>query len=97
FIVFQFGVKLAVSIYIGDKYAIFKYNYITMALIISSFGKILLILMVIWDYNELEYSWLINIVVLTSNLEALAVLLDIDYLKAFGIMVFGLGLKVLAQ
>ena len=43
-----------------------------MALIISSFGKILLILMVIWDYNELEYSWLINIVVLTSNVEALA-------------------------
>lgn len=42
-----------------------------MALIISSFGKILLILMVIWDYDELEYPWLINIVVLTSNLEAI--------------------------
>lgn len=28
--------------------------------------------MVIWDYNGLEYSWLINIVVLTSNVEALA-------------------------
>ncbi|KAJ3403143.1 hypothetical protein HDV05_008043 [Chytridiales sp. JEL 0842] len=43
-----------------------------MALVLSSFGKLLLIAMVIWDYNELEYSWLVNLLVLTSNLEALS-------------------------
>ncbi|CAG8677944.1 9278_t:CDS:2 [Gigaspora rosea] len=68
-----------------------------MALIISSFGKILIISMVIWDYDQLEFSWLINVVVLTSNIEALAVFLDMDYYKSFGIMVVGLGLKILAQ
>ncbi|KAJ3217753.1 sterol homeostasis protein [Dinochytrium kinnereticum] len=36
------------------------------------FGKLLLILMVIWDYNELEYAWLVNVLVLISNLEALS-------------------------
>lgn len=43
-----------------------------MALIISSFGKMLLILMVIWDYKQLEYSWLVGIIVLASNTEALS-------------------------
>ena len=49
-----------------------RHNYITMALIVSSFGKMLLILMVIWDYKQLEYSWLVSIIVLTSNIEALS-------------------------
>ncbi|KAG9289103.1 hypothetical protein G9A89_022412 [Geosiphon pyriformis] len=95
FIVFQFGVRLAVSFYIGHQRAIIKYNYITMALIISSFGKLLLILMVIWDYNELEYSRLINIIVLTSNIEALSVFLNIGYFPTFLIMCFGLLIKTL--
>lgn len=44
-----------------------------MALILSSFAKLLLILMIIWDYMyELQYSWLVNILVLTSNAEALS-------------------------
>ena len=28
--------------------------------------------MVIWDYNELEYSWLVNILVATSQVEAIS-------------------------
>lgn len=43
-----------------------------MALVISSFGKMLLILMVIWDYKQLGYSWLVNMIVLASNVEALS-------------------------
>lgn len=50
----------------------FRYNYVSMALIISSFGKMLLILMVIWDYKQLEYSWLVSTIVLASNTEALS-------------------------
>lgn len=49
-----------------------------MALIISSFGKMLLILMVIWDYKQLEYSWLVSIIVLASNTEALSGMIDQD-------------------
>lgn len=43
-----------------------------MALIISSFAKLLLILMIIWEYNQNEYSWLVSISVLTSNTVALS-------------------------
>ncbi|KAI8050173.1 Arv1-like family-domain-containing protein [Gilbertella persicaria] len=50
----------------------YQHNYVSMALIISSFGKMLLILMVIWDYKQLEYSWLVNIIVLASNTEAMS-------------------------
>lgn len=32
----------------------------------------LLILMVIWDYKQLEYSWLVGVIVLASNTEALS-------------------------
>lgn len=28
--------------------------------------------MVIWDYSELNYSWIINVLALTSNAEAIA-------------------------
>lgn len=52
-----------------------------MALILSNFGKLLLILMIIWDYNELEYSWLVSIFALTSNIEAISVVLHEGYLK----------------
>lgn len=41
-------------------------------MIISSFGKILHIIMVIWDYHEMEFAYLINVLVFTSNLEALS-------------------------
>lgn len=72
FLALHAGVRLATSFYVGNAYAIVKYNYVSMAMILSSFGKLLLILMVIWDYNELEYSWLVNLLVLTSNVEALS-------------------------
>lgn len=73
FLAFHFGVRLIVSLWYGGRYAILKYNYITTTLIISSFGKMLLILMVIWDYTELEHSWhLVNFIVFTSNVEALS-------------------------
>lgn len=41
-------------------------------LIISSFGKLLHIVMIIWDYHEMEFDFLINLIVFTSNLEAIA-------------------------
>ncbi|KAF9111336.1 hypothetical protein BGX27_005069, partial [Mortierella sp. AM989] len=74
------------------------YNYITTTLIISSFGKMLLILMVIWDYTELEHSWhLVNFIVLTSNIEALSVFLDTGYLSTTLVILFGLACRIVMQ
>ncbi|KAG0270598.1 sterol homeostasis protein [Actinomortierella ambigua] len=88
FLSFHFGVRLIVSLWYGSRYAILKYNYITTALIISSFGKMLMMLMVIWDYTELEYSWLlINLIVFTSNIEALSacrILMQIAFTQIMG-------------
>lgn len=68
FITFHLAVRCAVRWH-NPRY---RLNYVSMALIISSFGKMLLILMVIWDYKQLEYSWLVSIIVLASNVEALS-------------------------
>jgi len=74
-----------------------KYNYVSMALILSSFGKLIIILMVIWDYNDMEYSWGVNVFVLTSNAEALSVFLDVAYWKAALVVLSGLAIKIVAQ
>ncbi|KAI8391040.1 Arv1-like family-domain-containing protein [Radiomyces spectabilis] len=74
-----------------------RYNYVSMALIISSFGKMLLILMVIWDYKQLEYSWLVSIIVLASNVEALSVYLNLSYIRTLMILVVGTAGRLLAQ
>ncbi|KAF9207196.1 sterol homeostasis protein [Haplosporangium sp. Z 27] len=98
FLSFHFGVRLIVSLWYGGRYAILKYNYITTTLIISSFGKLLLMLMVIWDYTELEHAWhLVNFVVLSSNIEALSVFLDTGYLPTALVILFGLVCRVLIQ
>ncbi|CAO3665601.1 unnamed protein product [Umbelopsis vinacea] len=98
FLVFHLGVHIAVRwLFRRQKSQRIRHNYIAMALIVSSFGKMLLILMVIWDYKQLEYSWLVSIIVLTSNIEALSVFLHINYLQTFFIIGFGIALKMLAQ
>lgn len=41
-------------------------------LILSSFGKLLHIVTIIWDYHDLQFTLLIKLIVFTSNMEALA-------------------------
>ncbi|PJF18801.1 hypothetical protein PSACC_01334 [Paramicrosporidium saccamoebae] len=50
----------------------FRMDSIIAGLILSSFGKFLHTVMVIWDYREMEFSYLVNMTVFTSNLEAIA-------------------------
>jgi len=91
FLIVHVIVRVAVARLLQDRYVIVKYNYISMALILSSFAKLLLILMIIWDYMyEMEYAWLVHILVLTSNAEALSVFLESSYVVAF--MLMGLAL-----
>ncbi|KAF7729527.1 hypothetical protein EC973_004201 [Apophysomyces ossiformis] len=68
-----------------------------MALIISSFGKMLVILMVIWDYKQLEYAWLVSLIVLASHVEALSVYLNLSRYKTLAIIIFGILGRLLAQ
>ncbi|KAI8978534.1 Arv1 protein, partial [Pilobolus umbonatus] len=93
FIVFHCSVIALVRFYVKQV----KYNYVSMALIISSFGKMLLILMVIWDYRQLEYSWLVSIIVLASNTEALSVYLNLSYFKTLFIILCGMVCQCIAQ
>ena len=49
-----------------------RMDSVVTGMILSSFGKMLHIVMVIWDYHEMEFSYLINVTVFTSNMEALS-------------------------
>jgi hypothetical protein len=60
-----------------------------MALIVSSFPKLLLILMIIWDYNQPEFHWIVSFLVLSSNAEALGVFLELGYLRTLPIILLG--------
>ncbi|KAI9489106.1 Arv1 protein [Zychaea mexicana] len=73
FVAFHGFINLAIQVLLIEKVVpCNRYNYVAMALVISSFGKMLLILMVIWDYKQLEYSYLVGLIVLASNTEALS-------------------------
>ncbi|KAI7899425.1 Arv1-like family-domain-containing protein [Cokeromyces recurvatus] len=100
FIIFHCCVNLIIRLYYfmkNEKSKKVKYNYVSMALIISSFGKMLLIFMVIWDYRQLEYSWLVSIIVLASNTEALSVYLNIPYFHTLLIIFIGILSRIWAQ
>ncbi|KAG2218699.1 hypothetical protein INT45_003966 [Circinella minor] len=96
FVTFHGFIRLAIQLLLPSSKKI-RYNYVAMALVISSFGKMLLILMVIWDYKQLEYSWLVGLIVLASNTEALSVYLGISSLRVLVIMIIGILGKFMAQ
>nr|KAJ3421192.1 hypothetical protein HK105_004271 [Polyrhizophydium stewartii] len=74
-----------------------RYNQLSMSLVLSSFGKILLIVMVVWKFYEPDPSILVNILVFTSNIEALSVFLKTSIPKTFVILNAGMVLRMLGQ
>lgn len=70
---------------------------ISLALMLSSFGKLLFILMVIWDYQDLEYNWLVNIIVITSNAQAMSALHNINMFRALLLAIMGSICRLLVQ
>lgn len=111
FAVYVLGISLAVRLSLGSKYAIVKYNYLLMAIILSSFGKGILILMMIWNYT-FSFSTILNVFVLTSNVVAVkgtplcftrfcmltdAVFLDTSTIKAAMFVAFGFGIRTIFQ
>ncbi|KAI9298681.1 hypothetical protein K502DRAFT_311132 [Neoconidiobolus thromboides FSU 785] len=88
-------IRFLVQCFYGYKFAIFKYNYVSLALIISNFGKLLLVAMAIWDYHGLQYSWLLALLTFTSNVEALKAFLETKYLFPFIIILSGWIVRML--
>ncbi|KAJ1889640.1 sterol homeostasis protein, partial [Kickxella alabastrina] len=70
---------------------------ISTALIISGFGKVLMLLLVIWEYNESYYPWLLDFLVFTSHSTAISVLFDINVLWAGLVVVFSTAVKQLVH
>lgn len=68
-----------------------------MALVLSSFGKMLLIVMVVWDYGRLNPTSFINAFVFLCNLCAISVTLDLDFVLSLLTLVIGHLAKVLAR
>lgn len=72
-------------------------NLIPLALTIAGFGKLLHVFMVIWNYEELYYSWIVNAFVMTSQAEAISILFKWKYYKSYLILGIALTLKYIFQ
>ncbi len=90
FLLFQVLVSGGASLFLGVDRVWPRLEALVAGLIISSFGKLLHIVMVIWDYNDLEFSYLINLTVFTSNIEAVAAVLCVPYPLAAAVLALGL-------
>jgi len=91
------GVKLTLKTNNPDTvYSIIKYNYLVMAIILSSFGKGFVFLTMIWEYKDSFslFRSIINIFVLTSNVLALQVFLDSTTIRAASLIALGIAAKL---
>eukprot|EP00475_Leptophrys_vorax_P028933 TRINITY_DN42171_c0_g1_i1.p1 TRINITY_DN42171_c0_g1~~TRINITY_DN42171_c0_g1_i1.p1 ORF type:complete len:209 (-),score=47.73 TRINITY_DN42171_c0_g1_i1:663-1289(-) len=65
-----------------------KINYLFMIILLSSFGKLTTILMMIWDY-DINFGRVVNLFVLTSNITSIQVYLNTSSALAFVIVLVG--------
>ncbi|KAJ1954574.1 sterol homeostasis protein [Linderina pennispora] len=91
------GIVLASIIHQRSFMQVKRWATISTALIISSFGKVLMILLVIWDYNEPYYPWLLDLLLLTSHSTALAVLFDINVMWSGLVVIFSAAVRQLVH
>jgi len=94
--IFLTAIILAVSVIYGRRYAIIKYNYLVMALIISTFSKPLQLFLVVWDCQPI-FTTIVDIFIFASNVVATKVFLDCSIKHALAIITFGFGVKCLFQ
>ncbi|XP_031549346.1 protein ARV1-like [Actinia tenebrosa] len=83
------GIKVFLSLTSNNKKV--SYRKALVAVLLSSFGKLLVIPVVLWaDPSSSQLClWLIKLFVLTSNAEAIHVVLDINFWKASILVSFG--------
>jgi hypothetical protein len=94
YLVFCAGVFLIVWA-LSTRYGIvfregkFSYSYLLMAIILSSFGKLSTILLMIWNY-DINFGKVVNIYVFASNITAITVYLECSSALSFIIVAFGI-------
>jgi hypothetical protein len=84
-VMFALGLVLAVRLAraLGARFRQpLRLNYVVMAVLLSSFGKALAVLLMVWDYDVAAGAWGIAVFVLTCNVTAVRVLLDCSTLRA---------------
>jgi len=96
-VTFHLGVQAAVRLRFGRRYAIIKYNYLSMVLIFSSFGKLLSILIIVWNYHDMQHSWMLNAFALFSIAQALCVFLEASIQSVLPILMAGVLCKCIVQ
>jgi hypothetical protein len=93
FLIFCAGIFFIVWI-LNSKYGLvfrdgkFSYRYLFMSIILSSFGKLSTILMMIWDY-DINFGKVVSIYVLASNVTSISVCLECSPALSFIIVLFG--------
>ena len=93
FILFHLVIRNLTGIVLGHRLDLASANHLSMVLILSSFGKVLLIVMVIWDYGNLNPSFFINLYVTTCNFLALSIVLggQSNFVRICILMGYALG------
>jgi len=69
-VVYIVCILFLVKLYLKDQYVIVKWNYIAIGIIVSSFGKTFLLLMMIWDFDS-SITLLLDFFIISSNTLAL--------------------------
>ncbi|KAJ2160696.1 sterol homeostasis protein [Coemansia sp. RSA 552] len=91
------GILLASIIHQRSAAHVRCWPTIATALVISSFARVLTILLVVWDYSEAYYPWLLDLLQLTSQSTAVSVLFDINVVWAALVVVFSIAIKQLVH
>lgn len=90
------GVVLYVRLNMPKQFLMIKYNYLAIAVVVSSFGKLLLPLSMIWDYDILFFRFM-SLFVITSNTVAVSVFLDTTMKRAAAAVAVGCAMSVLTK
>ncbi|KAI8893879.1 Arv1 protein [Globomyces pollinis-pini] len=97
FLVYHGTIRLMAGVLQRKMLSLKQSNRLSMALTLSSFGKLLLIVMVVWDYGRLNPTSLINFFVFICNFNAVSVTLQMNFFAVCMIMTTATLLKLLFQ
>jgi len=96
-LVYVLGVFIALFVCKHIQHVAIKphsWKQVVSALILSSFGRLFVILMIVWDYHQ-NFGRLVDLMVLTSHTTALMVLLELSSSQAATIVVIAFLLRAL--
>jgi len=96
-LVYILGIFLALAVAKYIQRVVVKphsWNQIVCAILLSSFGRLFVVLMIIWDY-DLSFGRVIDLMVITSHITALTVLLELSTSQSAMIVIMSFFVRVL--